>query len=173
MSEDSAGGFDKDLRLKKLDHEHAEYLKRMELDWSLRRDALQYTKEYGLFTLRSCLVLNGGAIVAILAFIGNLYGRGTASPPVRIHDLDLALFLFVAGLVAVIVASICGYFNFLTSQKRLNESAAFLPMRSVLGASTPDYSGRLTRRIATGLVVISVTSFVIGVLSVAYAISPY
>jgi hypothetical protein len=33
---------------------------------TLQRDALQYTKTFGLFVLRTCILLNGGAIVALL-----------------------------------------------------------------------------------------------------------
>jgi hypothetical protein len=36
---------------------------------TLQRDALQYTKNYGLFVLRTCILLNGGAIIALLAAV--------------------------------------------------------------------------------------------------------
>jgi hypothetical protein len=77
-------------------HEKAddERLKRMEQLWALRRDALQFTKDYGLFTLRSCLALNGGAILAILAFIGNLYGRTQYVPSFKLHDFGYAIAMF-------------------------------------------------------------------------------
>src|SRR5882672_5609649 len=135
---------EKELRLKKLAHEHDEYVKRMDQEWALRRDALQFTKDYGLFTLRSCLVLNGGAILAMLAFVGNLYGHATQGS-IKLHDFGYAIGLFTLGLVVTVMASICGYFNFLTSQKRLADSFMFLKMRSVTGMATPDYAGNSTR----------------------------
>jgi hypothetical protein len=57
--------------LKDLDHEHEEAMKRLENAWLRRRTAAEFTKDYSLFALRSLFVLNGGAIVAMLAFIGN------------------------------------------------------------------------------------------------------
>jgi hypothetical protein len=151
--------FERELRLKKLDHEHDEYVKRLDQEWALPRDALQFTKDYGLFTLRSCLVLNGGAM---LAFVGNLYGHATAGS-IKLHDFGYAIGLFTLGLIATVVASICGYFNFLTSQRRLTDSFTFLKMRSVIGTATPDYAGNWTRTSATVLVIASLMSFVGGV----------
>jgi hypothetical protein len=86
---------DRDERLKKIDHENAVNLKRLEFDYALRRDALAYTKEYGLFTLKSCLILNGGAILAMLTFIGNLYGRGISTHTLKIHDFNCALMIYI------------------------------------------------------------------------------
>ena len=36
---------------------------------TLQRDALQHTKDYGLFVLRTCILLNGGAIIALLTAV--------------------------------------------------------------------------------------------------------
>ena len=36
---------------------------------TLQRDVLQYTKNYGLFVLRTCILLNGGAIIALLTAV--------------------------------------------------------------------------------------------------------
>src|SRR5712692_6036822 len=101
-----------------LDHELA--LKRIDHEASLRRDALQFTKEYGIFMLRSCLILNGGAILALLGLLGTLHGRQTPSlhPPMR--EFVGAFYLFGIGLVSATLASFFGYLNFLWSQRRLS-----------------------------------------------------
>jgi len=168
----SAGGA-RERELKKLDHEHDEHMKRMEQEWALRRDAVQFTKDYGLFTLRSCLLLNGGAILAMLAFIGNLYGRTSATPSLTLHDFNYAIGLFGLGLVATVVASICGYLNFLATQRRLSDSFALLKARSASGMATPDYGGKWTRNGAFGFGIASLALFVAGVISVIYILSSY
>ncbi len=98
----------------------------------------------------------------MLAFVGNLYGHETAGS-IKLHDFGYAIGLFTLGLIATVVASICGYFNFLTSQRRLTDSFTFLKMRSVTGMATPDYAGNWTRISATVLVIASLMSFVGGV----------
>src|ERR1700719_4602115 len=90
-----------------------ETAKRLESAWARRREIAEFTKDYSLFTLRSLVVLNGGAILATLAFIGNLYGRaGTAEPALRIADFGRPILTFTFGLVTTILAGISGYFNF-------------------------------------------------------------
>jgi hypothetical protein len=93
MAEKFEDEFERQLWLKKLDHEHEERMKQMDQEWGRGRDALQFTKDYSLFTLRSLLVLNGGAILAMLAFIGNLYGHAAATP-FNLHDFRYVIALF-------------------------------------------------------------------------------
>jgi hypothetical protein len=165
---------DAERGLKKLDHEHDEYMKRMEQEWALRRDAMQFTKDYGLFTLRSCLVLNGGAILAMLAFIGNLYGHTTTTSSYpKLHDFSRAIAIFGLGLVATVIASICGYFNFLAAQRRLSDSFTLLKARSAMGMATPDYGGKWTRTGATGFGVAALVLFMAGVTCVICVLSSY
>jgi hypothetical protein len=97
---------DRDERLKKIDIDNALFLKRLEFYNGQQKDALAFTKEYGLFTLRELLILDGGAILAILTFIGNLYGRGILAQTLKIHDFAYPLMLFTLGLVLTIIASI-------------------------------------------------------------------
>ena len=163
----------RESELKKLDHDHDERMKCMEQEWALRRDAMQFTKDYGLFTLRSCLLLNGGAILAMLAFIGNLYGHTTATPSLKLHDFNYAIGLFVLGLVATVVASICGYLNFLAAQGRLSDSFALLKARSANGMATPNYGGKWTRNGAFGFGIASLALFMAGVISIIYILSSY
>jgi len=132
-----------------------------------------FTKDYGLFTLRSCLLLNGGAILAMLAFIGNLYGHATATPSLELHDFNYAIGLFGLGLVATVVASICGYLNFLAAQRQLSDSFALLKARSTTGMAAPNYAGKSTRNGAFVFGIASLALFVSGVISVICILSSY
>jgi len=172
-SEAAPADLARERELKKLDHEHDEHMKRMEQEWALRRDAMQFTKDYGLFTLRSCLLLNGGAILAMLAFIGNLYGHATATPSLELHDFNYAIGLFGLGLVATVVASICGYLNFLAAQRQLSDSFALLKARSTTGMAAPNYAGKSTRNGAFVFGIASLALFVSGVISVICILSSY
>lgn len=60
---------------------------------------------------------NGGAAVALLAYLGNVTGKGVVAP-----DMRYAMAAFLAGLAA------CGcsmFFGYLTQLKLLNESHGF------------------------------------------------
>jgi len=62
-----------------------------------------------------CALANGGAAVAILAYLGNVAGKGSAAP-----DMRWPMGAFLAGLAA------CGFamfFAYLTQLQLLNESA--------------------------------------------------
>jgi hypothetical protein len=43
---------------------------RLEQEWALERDAVQFTKDFSLFVLRTCVLLHGGAIVALISLLG-------------------------------------------------------------------------------------------------------
>ena len=53
-------GMDPERKDRVMDRDHAQ---------TFQRDALQYTKDYGLFVLRTCILLNGGAIIALLTAV--------------------------------------------------------------------------------------------------------
>ena len=62
-----------------------------------------------------CALANGGAAVAILAYLGNVAGKGGSAP-----DMRFAMGAFLAGLVACGIAMLFSYF---TQLQLLNESA--------------------------------------------------
>lgn len=61
-------------------------------------------------------IANGGAGVALLAYLGNVAGKGAQAP-----DMRCAMAAFLAGLVACGIAMV---FAYLTQLKLLNESKA-------------------------------------------------
>lgn len=68
---------------------------------------------YGQLTLKSSLLINGGAAVAMLAFISNLWGK--VSEPLAIYHLAKALTMFASGVLSAGIAigvtylTQCGY----------------------------------------------------------------
>lgn len=62
-----------------------------------------------------CAVANGGAAIALLSYLGNIAGKGGATP-----DMRYAMSLFLAGLFA---CGIAFFFAYVTQLRLLNESA--------------------------------------------------
>ncbi|HZR62281.1 MAG TPA: hypothetical protein VFA80_15135 [Xanthobacteraceae bacterium] len=84
---------------------------------ALERDAVQFTKDYSLFVLRTCVLLHGGAIIALLGLLSAIIGH-PESKIINVTALRWAIGAFAIGLVATVGAGICGYFNFLAAQAR-------------------------------------------------------
>ena len=165
--------FNRARRLRAIDHAHERHMRWIDQESLLQRDALQFTKEFGLFTLRACFILNGGAILSLFAFIGNVYSRSGESG-VKLQDFRLPLCLFAAGLVASVFSSICGYFNYLESQKRQMERSSFAHFRSSTGMEAPHPIGSspiivVTRTLAAALTLLSLALFIAGVIAVTLA----
>src|SRR6266436_4073369 len=68
--------------------------------------------------LKTLALVNGGAAVAILAYLGNLASR---SPTGRLSDMTWALVCFAAGLLLTVLAFI---FAYLTQLQLYNEDLA-------------------------------------------------
>jgi hypothetical protein len=124
---------------------------------SSRRDAVQFTKEFSLFILRTCILLNGGAILAILTLLSTLVSHPDAAIVIRLRDVKIALALFAAGLIATLIAGIFGYQNFLLSQK--------------YDRAAVEHSMKRARLIATYCGVAAVILFIVGVACVISAVA--
>lgn len=62
-----------------------------------------------------CVLVNGGAVVAILAYLGNVASKMACTLP----DMDSAMYGFLGGLIACSGAIICSY---LTQLQLLQEN---------------------------------------------------
>ena len=67
------------------------------------KDASKATVDAGNLTLRTLVLINGGAAVAVLAFIGGLIGQGKLSLEGG-RDVASSLALFAWGVVAAVAA---------------------------------------------------------------------
>jgi hypothetical protein len=75
--------------------------------WSeLGATYLTFSKDYGMNTVRTVVVLNSGAILALL----NLFGQ--KSDAFEICQLQYAAIVYLFGIVFGVLASAAGYFNF-------------------------------------------------------------
>jgi hypothetical protein len=88
--------------------------KYVDLTGQARINAQSYSKEHGLVVIRSLFLLNGGAILALLTFIGSMYGKDSLNVLVAISlstKLLPAFYAFAVGLIATTLTAIIGYFN--------------------------------------------------------------
>ncbi len=58
---------------------------------------------YGQDALKSAILINGGAAVALLAFIGNVWTKSTGQPAV--NSLTKAIFLFTIGVLSAAIGA--------------------------------------------------------------------
>jgi hypothetical protein len=126
---------------------------RLEHEWLLERDAVQFTKDFSLFVLRTCVLLHGGAIIALISLLSH-----QATPIITVASIRVAIIIFAAGLVVTVLAGIFGYFNFLINQVR-DVSPSRLAENLV--------KNKKTRTAATTLVILSRVLFIAGVCVVA------
>lgn len=80
-----------------------------------RAIAIEATKEYGAATIKSLILLNGGAIIALLALLSALYskdaGAALIAAKVLTVRLSKALAWFAGGLGLAAITSAVGYLN--------------------------------------------------------------
>jgi hypothetical protein len=85
---------------------------------TLQRDVLQYKKDYGLFVLRACILLNGGAIIALLTAVTH----HSDSVVITLATVRFSIVLLVFGLVCAVVAAVFAYLNFERGQSTLSDA---------------------------------------------------
>lgn len=76
-------------------------------NWSL--EGFRQVIALGQSTLKSMMLINGGAAVALLAFLGNLVARSSSSE--NIVEFSGSMFLFVIGVFLAAVAYATTYFS--------------------------------------------------------------
>lgn len=80
----------------------------------LRKSALLSSVEYGKIFVRFAFLLNGGAMIALLAFIGALYGRADIANVAISFSAKMpwAFGVYAAGLLMAAMSAAAGYINF-------------------------------------------------------------
>lgn len=87
------------------------------MDSERHSEALRHTVSYSLFVLRTCVTLNGGAIIALLTVVTH---QSAAAPMIGIMAIRIAIVVFAFGLAFALLAGERGYNNLLLGQ---NQSA--------------------------------------------------
>lgn len=65
--------------------------------------------DFALITIRSLILVNGGAIIGILSFAGNLWGRSGNDAATTAVAIAPALTFFVVGLSCALLTAGCAY----------------------------------------------------------------
>lgn len=96
-----------DITLARLAHERnlAGYNAQVQNNIEMLRSVMMYGSE----ALKSAILINGGAAVALLAFIGNIWTRGIV--PTAVIPLTNALYYFTEGTVSAAVGVGLTYFT--------------------------------------------------------------
>jgi hypothetical protein len=125
--------------------------------------------------LRNCLLINGGAAVAILAFMGALSSKNSGSGKI-IEDIADGLTYFAWGVIAAVAALGLSYivhfatYKHAASQNKVWENPYLTP-----GKSTPYWAGLKIglHVVAVVLAVVSGVLFVIGLFAVKHAVTSF
>jgi hypothetical protein len=91
-----------------IDTENTTRIAKYEADTQRALEATKAGNKAGADALRAVTLLNGGAAVAILAFIGQLASKGASHS--AISSLRLSLILFVGGTIFAVFGSAATYF---------------------------------------------------------------
>ncbi len=80
--------------------------------WELYTGAATFAKEYGISTVRSLFLINGGAAVALLAALSHLLSDDDELAKKIAADLNWSFGFFLFGLGCAVLTGAMGYFNF-------------------------------------------------------------
>ena len=78
--------------------------------WAFRQSSIEHSKDYGIATVRSLILINGAAIIATLTFMSRLGENSRVN--VGIGQIKVALGCYVFGLLFSLVTGALGYLNF-------------------------------------------------------------
>lgn len=97
-----------DFSLETFKAQHLINIEEMKLNEAIRLESFRSTINVGMNAAKSCMLINGGASVALLAFIGNIWAK---------DSLDIAAMLVSKGLLifcaGVFLAALCSGFTYL------------------------------------------------------------
>jgi hypothetical protein len=72
----------------------------------------QYSKEYGVMAVRSLILLNGGALISLVAFAGNTVEKSNVVP-----NFGWPVGFFVFGLISAVIAMALSFWNFMRASQ--------------------------------------------------------
>ena len=125
-------------------------------------ERLKLANEYALGGLKGLFLANGGAIVALLTFVGNEKARN-----VNADGLWCGFIWFSLGLAAILAAYVAGYVshaNYMQAEFKLSaqeDSNAFQTGNNY-DHSADETRGNFAENVGIGLVIISLGMFVLG-----------
>lgn len=132
-----------------------------------RQQFVEFVRDFGRDAVRTLVLLNAGAIVALLTFVGSLLSRSDAAQfriaGATLDALSPAFLWFAAGLVGAAFLSGLGYLNY-SAMAELSPSASDLlgRMQGVAIKPQPRSLQRFpdrTARLAVAIAILSLVSF--------------
>lgn len=111
--------FESDLETFRANHE--KYLAHYEAQQSVALEAYRSVIIYGGATLRSAMLINGGAAAALLAFIGNIWTKGIEQAAVGSLTKSISFFAF--GVLIAAVGTAGSYFTQYCYSERFGRTA--------------------------------------------------
>ena len=99
----SEGGPLTDAQIEENRATHQSNLAAYNVQWASNLEMFRATVQYGQAALKSVILINGGASVALLAFIGNIFSNNIVEPKILI-GLSNSLIGFVLGVLFSAVA---------------------------------------------------------------------
>ena len=127
----------------------------------------------GTLALRTALVVNGGAVLAVLALVGNALSKVDITLVKQMLQVTNSLTWFVAGIVSALVAMASSYLNHYSHAGFYNSHTSIWKHPYLeIGHTTNNWKWavRLTQFATVLLTVLSVGLFVFGVMAVRDAI---
>lgn len=131
-------------------------------------DRLQFQQEYSIAAFKTLILINGGAIISLLTYIGHATDQNAA------HSFSRAFIAYVGGLVIAVSAYLAAY----ASQANFMQDSTLRAYEQlgIEGQTTksPDAyrkSGTTAVRIGVGLSVLSLTAFILGSVCAMSALS--
>jgi uncharacterized membrane protein len=140
-------------------------LRRIESErwWSYREQSISHSKEYGIATVRSLILIHGAAIIATLTFVSNL--KTDSKTAVDFHELKIAIAMFIVGLLLALLVGAMGYFNFQANAYGVpgpNQLHRYILSGDVTGWKDKSRATRGTTYAAIGLALVSFVQFALG-----------
>lgn len=105
-------------------------------------ERLKFQVAFADGALKSLMLANGGALIALFTFIGNLAGKTSAPITFNMGLLWLSFTAFALGLAGTLVASLCAFMSQGHYYEVAMREASFFQTRSETG-TTPDLDPRL------------------------------
>jgi hypothetical protein len=140
-------------------------IRKLEADrwWELQKDALLYSKEYGVIVVRSLILINGGAIIAFLSFLSSSkFSDGLNSNAT--FALKGCIVSFVVGLILSIAVGGIGYINFQYLTAKLpdpSDLSRYISDGDVSGFGTGRWD-TYTAWIAVFVTLLATAAFIVG-----------
>lgn len=131
-------------------------------------DRLQFQHEYSIAGFKTLILINGGAVISLLTYIGHT-PHGNAA-----HNLSRAFIGYIVGLVVAVLAYLAAYFsqaNFM--QDSTLRAYAQLDIQAVESKGADAYRrfGNVAVGFGVALSVLSLVAFVIGSVCAMAALS--